>query len=142
MARLSNTQPLRRHHLAVGTLILLLTLVAVPMTVGASGLLEITELLTHPEQYDRQEVVVTGQVTNVQLATNRQGQPAYGFLLKDQAGMLKIISLGQAEVREGDQVIVEGIFSRLRQAGRTTIYNEIKALSIKPMNRLNPDLVG
>lgn len=121
---------------------LFLVFSSVPALVHASGLLEITELLTHPEQYDRQEVVVTGQVTNVQLATNRQGQPAYGFLLKDQAGTLKVISLGQVEVREGDQVIVEGIFSRLRQIGRTTIYNEIKALSIKPINRLNPDLVG
>ena len=123
-------------------LLLLLAFISVPVLVQASGLLEITELLTHPEQYDRQEVVVTGQVTNVQLATNRQGQPAYGFLLKDQAGTLKVITLGQIEVREGDQVIVEGVFSRLRQAGRTIIYNEIKALSIKPMNRLNPDLVG
>jgi cytochrome c-type biogenesis protein CcmE len=123
-------------------LLLPLAFISVPLVTHASGLLEITELLTHPEQYDRQEVVVTGQVTNVQLATNREGQPAYGFLLKDQAGMLKIISLGQIEVREGDQVIVEGVFSRLRQAGRTIIYNEIKALSIKPLNRLNPDLVG
>ena len=123
-------------------LLLLLAFISVPLVAHASSLLEITELLTHPEQYDRQEVVVTGQVTNVQLATNREGQPAYGFLLKDQAGMLKIISLGQIEVREGDQVIVEGVFSRLRQAGRTIIYNEIKALSIKPLNRLNPDLVG
>ena len=123
-------------------LLLLLAFISVPLPVHASGLLEITELLTHPEQYDRQEVVVTGQVTNVQLATNRHGEPAYGFLLKDQAGTLKVITLGQVEVREGDQVIVEGVFSRLRQAGRTIIYNEIKALSIKPMNRLNPDLVG
>ena len=123
-------------------LLLLLTFSLIPLHVHASSLLEITELLTHPEQYDRQEVVVSGQVTNVQLATNRQGEPAYGFLLKDQAGTLKVISLGQIEVREGDQVIVEGVFSRLRQAGRTIIYNEIKALSIKPMNRLNPDLVG
>ena len=123
-------------------LLFLLAFISVPLVVPASGLLEITELLTHPEQYDRQEVVVTGQVTNVQLATNRQGQPAYGFLLKDQAGTLKVITLGQVEVREGVQVIVEGVFSRLRQAGRTIIYNEIKALSIKPMNRLNPDLVG
>ena len=122
--------------------LLLLAFISVPVLIHASGLLEITELLTHPEQYDRQEVLVTGQVTNVQLATNREGQPAYGFLLKDQAGTLKIISLGQIEVREGDQVIVDGVFSRLRQAGRTIIYNEIKALSIKPMNRLNPDLVG
>ena len=123
-------------------LLLLFGFNLIPVLVHASGLLEITELLTHPEQYDRQEVVVAGQVTNVQLATNREGQPAYGFLLKDQAGTLKVISLGQIEIREGDQVIVEGIFSRLRQAGRTIIYNEIKALSIKPMNRLNTDLVG
>jgi len=130
---------------AIRCLILLLPLLGfmlLPSPAGAFSLMEIAELLTHPEQYDRQEVVVTGQVTNVQLATNRQGQPAYGFLLKDQAGTLKVISLGQIEVREGDQVIVEGVFSRLRQAGRTMIYNEIKALSIKPMNRLNPDLVG
>ena len=145
MARPSDIQPLRQCHRTTRVLILLLPLLAfslIPPPVYASGLLEITELLTHPEQYDRQEVVVTGQVTNVQLATNRQGQPAYGFLLKDQAGTLKVISLGQVDVREGDQVIVEGVFSRLRQAGRTIIYNEIKALSIKPMNRLNPDLVG
>ncbi len=145
MANLSNMQPPIRRYQLSRLLILALPLFVLsllPVSAHASGLLEITELLSHPEQYDRQEVVVTGQVTNVQLATNRQGQPAYGFLLKDSAGTLKVISLGQVEVREGDQVIVEGIFARLRQAGRTIIYNEIKALSIKPLNRLNPDLVG
>ena len=119
-----------------------LLLIILPTTGVSGNLLEIAELLAHPEQYDRQEIVVTGQVTNLQLATNRQGQLAYGFLLKDHAGTLKVISLGQAEVREGEQVIVEGVFSRLRQAGRTIIYNEIKATSIKSINRLNPDLVG
>jgi hypothetical protein len=145
MAILSNIQPPLQHARTLRMLILLLSLMALmaaPWYAHAGGLLEITELLSHPEQYDRQEVVVTGQVTNVQLATNREGHPAYGFLLKDPAGTLKIVSLGQIEVREGDQVIVEGIFSRLRQAGRTIIYNEIKALSVKPINRLNPDLVG
>lgn len=116
--------------------------IGTPSVASAAGLLEIAELLAHPEQYDHQDVVVSGAVTNVQLATNRQGQPAYGFLLKDQAGTLKVISLGQAEVHEGDQVIVEGVFSRLRQVGRSIVYNEIKALSVKPLNRLNPDLVG
>ena len=125
-----------------GTPFLLAAFLLAPSTLFAAGLLELADLIAHPDQYDRQEVVVSGQVTNVQLATNRQGQPAYGFLLKDQAGTIKVIGLGQAEVREGDQVIVEGIFTRLRQAGRTIIYNEIKALSIKSMTRLNPDLVG
>lgn len=103
MVRLSSIQLPLQLNRTVRFLILLLPLLAfisVPLPVHASGLLEITELLTHPEQYDRQEVVVSGQVTNVQLATNRQGEPAYGFLLKDQAGTLKIISLGQIEVRK------------------------------------------
>jgi hypothetical protein len=128
-----------------GILTFLLSLgavIVIPGLLHASGLQEITEILSHPEQYDRQEVMVTGQVTNIQLATNREGQPAYGFLLKSQAGTLKVISLGQVEVREGDQVIVEGVFSHHRQSGRVIIYSEIKALSIKPMNRLTPDLVG
>ena len=111
-------------------------------TASASGILDLADLITHPEQYDRQEVVVAGEVTNIQLATNRQGKPAYGFLLKDQAGTVKVIGLGRVQVHEGDQVIVEGIFTRLRQAGRAIIYNEIKAISIKSMSRINPDLVG
>jgi len=126
----------------VAALFLLTAIPLAPVSGHTSGMLDLAELIAHPDQYDRQEVVVTGQVTNVQLATNRQGQPAYGFLLKDQGGTVKVIGLGQAEVREGDQVIVEGVFNRLRQVGRTIIYNEIKALSIKSMTRLNPDLVG
>lgn len=132
--------------LAVSLLILISTeistLFSLETSASASSLTEIAELLAHPEQYDHQDVVVAGKVTNVQLATNRQGQPAYGFLLQDQAGTLKVISLGQLEVREGDFVIVEGVFSRLRQVGRVIVYNEIKALSVKPLNRLDPDLVG
>ncbi|MBX9657523.1 MAG: cytochrome c maturation protein CcmE [Nitrospiraceae bacterium] len=141
------TQPVRRRGFFVLLAVLLPAVLSV-VTVStlsvtaAAGLLEISELLAHPEQYDHQDVVVSGAVTNVQLATNRQGQPAYGFLLKDQAGTLKVISLGQADIHEGDQVIVEGVFSRLRQVGRSIVYNEIKALSVKPLNRLNPDLVG
>jgi len=141
--------PAIRHSLpllAVTLLILVITGLSTSFSLetsaNASSLTEIAELLAHPEQYDHQDVVVAGKVTNVQLATNRQGQPAYGFLLQDQAGTLKVISLGQLEVREGDFVIVEGVFSRLRQVGRVIVYNEIKALSVKPLNRLDPDLVG
>jgi len=143
MARLSDIHPQsQRTSQVLALLFLLVSVIVTPGLPHASGLQEITEILSHPEQYDRQEVMVTGQVTNIQLATNREGQPAYGFLLKSQAGALKVISLGQVEVREGDQVIVEGVFSHHRQSGRVIIYNEIKALSIKPVNRLNPDLVG
>jgi hypothetical protein len=144
------TQPAIRRTSFVWTFLvfLFLAISSIPLPLGstapvaAAGLIEIAELLAHPEVYDHQDVVVTGKVMNVQLATNRQGQPAYGFLLQDSAGTLKVVSLGQLEVHEGDQVIVEGVFSRLRQVGRTIVYNEIKALSVKPLTRLNPDFVG
>ncbi len=112
------------------------------MSLSAGSLQDITELLAHPEQYDQQVVVVAGRVASLQTATNRQGQQAYGFLLTEGNGTVKVIALGKAEVREGDQVIVEGIFSRLRQVGRAIVYNEIKANLIRPLERLNPDLVG
>ena len=114
----------------------------VTATLYAAVLTEVTELLAHPDQYDHQMVAVSGKVANFQLATNREGRPAYGFLLQSPAGTVKVVGLGKAEVHEGDYVIVEGIFSRLRQAGRTIVYNEIKATSVQSMTRMNPDLVG
>jgi hypothetical protein len=122
--------------------LMLMVITWIPLSSPAGGMLEVTELLSHPEQYDKQSVMVIGRVTNLQIATNRQGQLAYGFLLKDDSGSVKVIGLGKADVRDGEQVIVEGVFNRLRQTGRAIIYNEIKAGLIRPLERLNPDLVG
>ena len=113
-----------------------------PTRLSTASMLEITELLSHPDQYDKQLVVVVGRVTDLQIATTRQGQQAYGFLLKDISGSVKVVGLGKADVHDGDQVIVEGIFSRLRQTGRAIVYNEIKASVIRSLDRLNPDLIG
>ena len=113
-----------------------------PTSLSTASMLEITELLSHPDQYDKQLVVVVGRVTDLQIATTRQGQQAYGFLLKDVSGSVKVVGLGKADVHDGDQVIVEGIFSRLRQTGRAIVYNEIKASVIRSLDRLNPDLIG
>ncbi len=112
------------------------------LSISASAMVEVTELLAHPDHYDHQAVTVSGRVTSFQLATNRDGHPAFGFLLQDSAGTVKVVGLGKADVREGDYVVVEGIFSRLRQAGRAIVYNEIKATSVQSMARMNPDLVG
>ncbi len=118
----------------------LLAMPVAPLT--AAALVEVTELLAHPDHYNHQVVTVSGRVSSFQLATNRDGQPAFGFLLQDTAGTVKVVGLGKADVREGDYVVVEGIFSRLRQAGRAIVYNEIKATSVQSMAKMNPDLVG
>jgi hypothetical protein len=107
--------------------------------VGAE-MVELTEVIAHPQHYDRKEVVVMGQVNAVQPITDKQGQPAFQFLLRDNAGTLKVIS--RVPVDEGDQVIVEGTFTRRRQGGRIAVYNEVNAIVIRPLNQFYADLVG
>ena len=111
------------------------------LTIPASAeLLELAEVIAHPQHYDRKEVVVMGQVSGVQPVTDKQGQPAFQFLLKDPAGTLKVIS--RVQVQDGDQVIVEGTFTRRRQGGRIAVYNEVTAVVIRPLNQFDADLVG
>ena len=107
---------------------------------GSAGLLEMVDLMAHPEQYDRKEVVVMGRVHHVQPVTDRDGRAAFKFLLEDKSGTLRVLS--RTEVQGGDHVIVEGTFSRRRQGGRLTVYNEVDAVSVQPLNRFNPDLLG
>lgn len=109
-------------------------------TPAGAEVLEVTEVIAHPQHYDRKEVVVMGQVNAVQPITDKQGLPAFQFLLKDNAGTLKVIS--RVPVQEGDQVIVEGTFTRRRQGGRLAVYNEVSAIVIRPLNQFFADLVG
>ncbi|HKT36254.1 MAG TPA: hypothetical protein VJR03_15625 [Nitrospira sp.] len=109
-------------------------------TAAGAELLELTEVIAHPQHYDRKEVVVMGQVNSVQAITDKQGQPAYQFLLRGAAGTLKVIS--RVRVEEGDQVIVEGTFTRRRQGGRIAVYNEVSAVVVRPINQFDADLVG
>jgi hypothetical protein len=107
---------------------------------ACAELMELAEVIAHPQHYDRKEVVVMGQVNAVQAITDKQGQPAFQFLLRDNAGTLKVTS--RIPVQEGDQVIVEGTFTRRRQGGRIAVYNEVSAVVIRPLNQFDADLVG
>lgn len=134
-----------RGFLMTGTLILSICAISLPGWVPvavAGGILEIADLLAHPEQYDKQTVSVVGEVTNLQTTTSRDGQHAYGFVLKAGGGTIKVIGLGRTTIHNGDYVVVEGIFNRLRQGGRIAVLNEIKAELVRPLNRLTPDFVG
>ena len=107
---------------------------------AAAELLEVADVIARPQHYDRKEVVVMGQVSAVQTITDKQGQPAFQFLLKDNAGTLKVTS--RVPVQDGDQVIVEGTFTRRRQGGRIAVYNEVSAVLVRPLNQFDADLVG
>src|SRR4030095_10529266 len=90
-----------------------LLLVSAP---AGAELLEVADVIAHPQHYDRKEVVVMGQVNGGQPGNDKQGQRAFEYVLKDNGLMLKVIS--PTPDQEGDQVIVEGTFPRVRQGGR------------------------
>lgn len=119
-------------------LALFIHLLFVPL--GGAGLLEMADLMAHPEVYDHKAVVVIGLVKDVHLVIDQKGEQTFKFLLADGVGTLKVTS--RIEVQNGDQVIIEGMFTRRRQGGRLTVYNEVNALTIRPLNQLNFDLVG
>jgi len=119
-------------------LALYVNLLFVPL--GSASLLQMTDLVTHPEVYDHKAVVVIGLVKDVQMVIDQNGQPTYQFLLADGVGTLKVIS--RIQVQNGDQVIVEGMFTRRRQGGRLAVYNEVNAFTIRPLNQFYSDLVG
>lgn len=119
-------------------LALLGTLLFAPL--GSADMLEMTDLMAHPEVYDHKAVVVIGLVKDVQQVIDQNGQPTYKFLLADGQSTLKVTS--RTQVRNGDQIIVEGTFTRRRQGGRLTVYNEVNALTIRPLNQFNSDLIG
>ena len=107
---------------------------------AGANLLEMADLMAHPEVYDHKAVVVIGLVKDVQLVIDQKGEPTFKFLLADNVGILKVTS--RIQVQNGDQVIVEGMFTRRRQGGRLTVYNEVNAFTIRPLNQFNSDLVG
>jgi hypothetical protein len=134
--------PFARRTLPVFVLATTLICPGSPANLQAGSMVELVDLLAHPDQYDKQAVAVVGEVADLQTATTRDGQSVYGFLLKAGGGTIKVVGLGKTTVHDGAQVVVEGIFNRLRQGGRTAVLNEIKADLVRPLARLTPDFVG
>ena len=120
------------------SLVIFISLVFAPL--ADANLLEMADLMAHPEMYDHKAVVVIGLVKDVQLVIDQKGEPTFKFLLADSVGTLKVTS--RIPVQNGDQIIVEGTFTRRRQGGRLTVYNEVNAFTVRPLNQFNSDLVG
>lgn len=125
---------------SLGSFLLALFLNLLFIPPGNANLLEMADLVAHPEVYDHKAVVVVGLVREVQLIVDQKGEPSFKFLLADDVGTVKVTS--RIPVQNGDQIIVEGTFTRRRQGGRLPVYNEVNALTIRPLNQLHSDLVG
>ncbi len=112
------------------------------VAVSASGMVAIAELLAEPERYDKTVIAVVGHVAGLNDTTDRKGQPVYAFLLTEGNTSVKVVGYGRAPVHNGQYVMVEGTFRRLRQVRRTVVGHRIKVSLIRPLDHLHPDLVG
>jgi len=112
-------------------LILLLVLFSLP-NAQAGNKASIQEILTNPDQYDGQEVIVQGNASKVKVKVSKKGNEYTTFSLIDGSGKsINVFIWGNPKIRDGQKVTVSGIFQKIKKVGKYTFYNEIEASSIK-----------
>ncbi|MBU4267164.1 MAG: hypothetical protein KKE96_08060 [Candidatus Altiarchaeota archaeon] len=72
-------------------------------------------------------VEVTGYVSEVDFRTSAAENNYTTFTLGDKGGELSVFAWGHLKIRDGDEVMVEGIFHKTKQVGRYSFENEIEA---------------
>jgi hypothetical protein len=88
-----------------------------------------SEILANADRFDRQPVVVTGVITNVQERVSRAGNAYYTVDLSDGEQSVRVFSFGRAPCRAG-AATVEGTFEKAKQQGRYTFHNEVTATRV------------
>lgn len=99
-------------------------------------------LLKQNDQYHQQAVSVTGEAAEIKAATGPRNLPFYTFLVKDQEASVTVVMQGKPEVAAGDQVLVRGVFFKIRKAGRITVSNRIEATEVQKLHDAREPLVG
>ena len=94
---------------------------------------EIDDLLKAPAAFDGQQVTVKGTASTPRHNESR-GRPFTVFdLSNDQGHSVRVFSWGHLTFREGDKLVVEGIFLKEKQVGQHTIRNEIEARAVNSL---------
>jgi hypothetical protein len=105
---------------------LLVVLLGVPFALAQGLKTSPGEILSNPDRFDHQVVSVEGAVTNLQERVSKAGNAYYTFDLNDGRQAIRVFSFGKASCRAGGAT-VEGVFTKVKQQGRYTFYNEIEA---------------
>lgn len=102
----------------------------------------IKSLLSQSDLFHQQTVSVVGEAAEIKPATGPRNLPFFTFLLKDKDGSVTVVMQGKPEFLEGDQVLVRGIFFKIRRAGRTTVSNRIEATEVQKLHDAREPLIG
>jgi hypothetical protein len=110
----------------------------------AADSITVKNLLAHADRYHQQTVSVMGKADDLATTQGPRNLPFYTFTLRDDAGKdtVTVIMQGKPELSNGDQVLVYGVFIKLRKAGRSIITNRIEAIIIKQLHDHHEPLIG
>ena len=104
---------------------LLALAVMLPCTGALAANLTPSAVLYSANQYNQQEISVTGFITKFKLNTTPDGKPYETFRLCDDGACLDVYALGADKRTEGEQVTVSGHFWMFIQRGYKTFHNEL-----------------
>ncbi len=85
----------------------------------------ITDIIENPDQYDGRFVEFVGTVDHIQNKISRGGNPYTLLTITDEIYSINVFSFGTLKFTRGSLVRVRGVFSKVKQVGKYTFYNEI-----------------
>ena len=107
-------------------IVLMLAFVALALCESASAAdLTPSAVLYSANQYNGQEISVTGVVNGFKLNTTNDGKPYETFKLCDAGACLTVYALGSDARTEGKEITVSGHFWMFVQRGYLTYHNEL-----------------
>lgn len=90
----------------------------------------IPDIIANPDRYDHEIVFVRGKVVGYQQRTSRFGNEYTVFVLTDRELRIRIYSRGYKKLKEGQEVVIRGLYRKVSRVGRYTFLNEIEAKHI------------
>ena len=108
------------------TLILLPFVVLSAIALAVGGITP-SDVVKSPDQFDKKVIKVRGIVKKFKAKTSKSGNDYILFDLTSGAEKISVYSHGKLdkELKDGDKVEVQGMFTKLKTVGKATFKNEI-----------------
>lgn len=92
---------------------------------GAASSVSVSSICANKSHYHTKLVVSIGRVENMFEKLSRKGNYYYTFDLVDAGDRVRVFSFGKPQVKNGDKVVVRGVYYKVRTVGHYVFEHEI-----------------
>ncbi len=118
------------------TICLVVSLLLASVLLASGAAVSIKDVAGDPVRFNGQTVALRGTATAVKRTQSAKGNEYTTFRVKDSTGAsVLVFSWGHPDVQEGAAVEVVGAFQRVRRVGHQSIYNEVRADTVRAIQR-------